>query len=132
MLRVYVAGPYSADPEGGTARAIDAGEDLRRAGLAPFVPHLFHYWDKRHPLPYEEVLALDLEWLRACQGLLRLPGDSAGADREVAEAMRLGLPVFHDVPSLLAWAREARRIEVLPDEPCPDQVAADALTRATN
>ena len=35
--------------------------------------------------------------LQHCDGVLRLPGQSAGADQDVATAERLGLPVYHDV-----------------------------------
>ena len=34
-----------------------------------------------------------LLWLASCDELVRLPGESAGADREVSEARRLGIPV---------------------------------------
>src|SRR5437870_10078759 len=37
-----------------------------------------------------------------CHGLLRLPGKSAGADREVAFAERSGIPVFSSVAELLS------------------------------
>ena len=44
MIRVYVAGPIGANDEGRAARvqaAVDAGLELLRAGLYPFVPHLW-------------------------------------------------------------------------------------------
>jgi hypothetical protein len=34
------------------------------------------------------------EWLRKCDMLLRLPGKSAGADREVALAVELDIPIY--------------------------------------
>ena len=36
---------------------------------------------------------LDLRLVERCDVLVRLPGDSAGADREVAHARRRGIPV---------------------------------------
>ncbi|QMU70635.1 DUF4406 domain-containing protein [Streptacidiphilus sp. P02-A3a] len=38
--------------------------------------------------------------LTHCDAVLRLPGDSAGADQDVATAQRLGLPVYHDVAEI--------------------------------
>ncbi|WP_338696707.1 DUF4406 domain-containing protein [Streptomyces sp. Q6] len=38
--------------------------------------------------------------LARCDAVLRLPGDSAGADQDVALARRRGLPVFHDVAEI--------------------------------
>lgn len=97
-MRVYVAGPYSADPVGDTARAIEAGNALLDAGHEPFVPHLAHYWDRLHTQRgYEDWMRLDLAWLRAAEVVLRLPGVSAGADRECALACELGIPVVHEV-----------------------------------
>lgn len=110
-LRVYVAGPYSSDPEACTATAIAAGAALLDAGHAPFVPHLAHYWHTLHGgRPYEDWMRIDLAWLAAADAVLRLPGESSGADRETALADELGIPVFHDLDELLAD---------LPEEPRP-------------
>jgi hypothetical protein len=35
--------------------------------------------------------------LRHCDAVLRLPGESTGADQDVAIANELGLPVYHDL-----------------------------------
>jgi hypothetical protein len=40
--------------------------------------------------------------LDSCAAVLRLPGASHGADRDVEEAKRRGLAVAYDLPSLLA------------------------------
>ena len=39
----------------------------------------------------------DLQWLRVCDALFRLAGESKGADIEVALAMELGKLVFSDI-----------------------------------
>jgi hypothetical protein len=49
-------------------------------------------------------MELDFGWVRRCDAVLRLPGASSGADREVALAERLGLPVFGSVDEVLTWA----------------------------
>jgi len=38
--------------------------------------------------------------LACCDAVLRIPGESRGADLEVARARRLGLPIFTDVSEL--------------------------------
>jgi hypothetical protein len=38
--------------------------------------------------------------LEHCDAVLRLPGESAGADLDVATAKRLGLPVYQDVAQI--------------------------------
>ncbi len=106
MSTVYVAGPYSSDPETHTRTAIEAGQRIADAGAVPFVPHLYHFWHQQIPGGYEQWMRLDLAWLSKCDALVRLPGESPGADREVAEAERLGLPVFLGID---AW--EASEVE---------------------
>jgi hypothetical protein len=38
--------------------------------------------------------------LQHCNAVLRLPGQSVGADQDVATAEKLGLPVYHDVTDI--------------------------------
>ena len=103
-LRVYVAGPYTrGDVAANVAAAVKAGQELLSAGHIPFVPHLTHFWHLLHHNPYEAWLAYDLEWLKLCDVVVRLPGESAGADKEVAWAEAKGLPVFPSVASFLTW-----------------------------
>lgn len=102
--RVYIAGPYRSDPLRGTANAIEAGDDLARLGVIPFVPHLSIVWDAWRPNPERFYLDFDLDWLAACDALYRLPGSSAGADAEVCRMLELGRPVFFRVGELVRWA----------------------------
>lgn len=111
MIRIYVSGPIGALDEGRPARiraAIDAGAALLRAGFAPFVPHLWAAAMQDHEVSadalagYEHWMAYDLDWLAACVAVLRLPGDSPGADREVAVAKGNGVPVFYSTKEVIA------------------------------
>jgi len=105
--RVYVAGPYSrGDVATNVHDAIDAGESLLRAGFAPYVPHLTHFWHMFYPQRWQVWIDHNLEWLRACDVVLRLFGESKGADIEVAEAKRLGIKVFEDIDDVLGMPRE--------------------------
>ncbi|MGW2542489.1 DUF4406 domain-containing protein [Kitasatospora sp. NPDC001574] len=62
---------------------------LRSAGAGPTDPLA------------DQVLYPTAERLLArCDAVLRLPGDSTGADQDVAIARRRGLPVYHDVAEI--------------------------------
>jgi hypothetical protein len=101
-VKVYVAGPYSTgDPVINVRAAIDTADQLVAAGHSPYVPHLTMLWHLISPKPYDWWITHDLEWLAACDAVVRLPGESAGADSEVAEAHRLGRPVYHNVKDVL-------------------------------
>jgi hypothetical protein len=99
---VYIAGPYTEAPELNVQLAIEAANYLMRLGLQPFVPHLCHYMHVTEPQSYERWMTYDFVWLDRSDSLLRLPGKSAGADREVARANQNGIPVFHAVAALEA------------------------------
>ena len=102
MRRIYIAGPYThGDVAVNVRNALDVASRLLDDGFAPYVPHLTHFLHMVHPHSYEEWLALDLAWLTVCDGLVRLDGESPGADREVAEAHRLGIPVFLGVNAVI-------------------------------
>jgi hypothetical protein len=104
---VYVSGPMSKGNSFLHVRgAIIVAERLRRAGMVPFVPHLSCLWEMIAPgAAYEEWIALDLAYLERCDALLRLPGESVGADIEEARMHTLGKPVFHQESDLYAWVR---------------------------
>jgi hypothetical protein len=112
VKHVYVAGPYTAPDaelvELNVARAVQAGNRLLDAGLWPYVPHLSHHLHLVRPRAYEEWMELDFAWLRRCDALLRLPGPSTGADREVELARSYEVPVFHHEDLLIRWAQEVR------------------------
>lgn len=98
---VYVAGPYTnGDTEENIRVAIDAAEKLFALGYIPFVPHLNHYWHLQHPRSYEHWMQWCCVWLSKCDAVLRLEGESEGADDEVALAWEFGIPVFYSIEEL--------------------------------
>jgi len=100
--RVYIAGPYSqGDVALNVRNAFEAADKLANLGFAPFVPHSTHFWNMLFPRPYEFWLGLDNEFLPVCHAVLRLPGESHGANGEVDLATRLGIPVFTSVEHLV-------------------------------
>ncbi|AMV25475.1 hypothetical protein VT84_13840 [Gemmata sp. SH-PL17] len=52
-------------------------------------------------MTYDEWLSVDLPWVAASDALLRLPGESTGADLEESCARDHKIPVFHDIESLI-------------------------------
>ena len=101
---VYIAGPYTLpDPVANTRRAVHFAERLFSEGkVTPVVPHLTMLWHFILPHSLEWWYRYDIELLAHCDALLRLPGESAGADREVAFARENLIPVFHSISVLNA------------------------------
>lgn len=101
-IRVFVSAPYSdGDTAVNVRAAIDAADKLLENGFTPFLPHLFHFWHLIHPHDREEWMKLDMAWLRQCEALIRLPGNSPGADVEEQQAKRWGIPVYGSVTEFL-------------------------------
>lgn len=112
-IRVYVAGPYTkGDVAINVRHAIEAGDRLWARGFVPFIPHFTHFWHMMFPKPYEAWTSYDLQWLPCCTCLLRLPGDSLGADNEVSRAKQLGIPVFLHEAALFAAYPEAELLSM--------------------
>jgi hypothetical protein len=100
--RVYVAGPYTqGDVAVNVRKAYEAANHLADLGFAPFVPHATPFWHMLFPRPYEFWLDLDNQFLPFCEAVFRLPGPSSGADKEVALAEKLKIPVFADIDDLV-------------------------------
>lgn len=98
---VYVAGPYTqGDVEANVAEAIRVGNVLIDKGYAPIVPHLSHYQHMAKPQDYETWMEIDFSLIEVCDLLLRIPGDSPGADREVDLAIGIDVPVVYAVEDL--------------------------------
>ena len=92
---IYVAGPITKGDQALNVRmGMDAATLLMDNGYIPFVPQLSWFWHLCNPADYEQWMKLDLEWIKRCDALLRLPGESKGADVEVTHAMQLKLQVF--------------------------------------
>ncbi len=60
-------------------------------------------------LTHTDWLAIDLKWVEVADAVLRLPGESKGADMETHHARLHGIPVFTDVLDVLCWAENQRR-----------------------
>ena len=106
---VYVAAPYTRpDPVENTHRLIKAVDGMIDDGhVTPVAPHLTLLWHLVSPRPLDFWYSYDLATLARCDALLRLPGESTGADREVAFALDQAMPVFYDHVDLCEWASQS-------------------------
>jgi len=107
MKKVYIAAPYTkGDIAQNVRRAIEVGDFLADLGYAVFIPHLTHFWHLLFPHEWEFWLEHDNEWMQCCDCVLRLNGDSIGADIEVNKATELGIPVFNSIEELLRGMKD--------------------------
>ena len=96
MIRVYIASPYTiGDKDENVKVQLDAASELIDRGYAPFAPLLSHFIHLHHEKDYNVWLNQCFEWIPQCDCMLRLPGTSNGADKEVIYANELGIPVFY-------------------------------------
>lgn len=101
MIKVYIASPYTAgDVAINVRRQLECADKLIDLGYAPFAPLYSHFQHMFNPKPYKVWTEIDLEWVAASDCVLRLEGDSPGADAEVAWAKELMIPVFTSIDEL--------------------------------
>jgi hypothetical protein len=55
-------------------------------GYAPFCPHLSYHLDPAEELPRATWMEVELPWVSVADAVLRLRGESVGADIECAAA----------------------------------------------
>ena len=101
MIKVYLASAYRiGDTAINVKRQIDMADRLMDEGFSPYVPVLSHFQHLVHPRDYEDWIRNDLIWLRLCDCILRLVGESEGADLECKEAAKNYIPVFFDIEEI--------------------------------
>lgn len=100
--RIYIAGPLSkGDRLANVEKAKAVAVELVKLGFAPLCPHLTNYLDGTDSLGHQTWMDVDLPWVEVSDGLLRIPGESKGADLEVARAREYGVPVYWSINGLL-------------------------------
>ena len=128
--RVYIAGPISKGILlDNIEQADEAMCELMKLGYAPMNPMLscfaggvdvlFRMTDggavpvtgavanskannKFQQFTHQDWLDMDFAWVAVSDAVLRLPGDSKGADMEVEFATKNGVPVFYSIEGLTA------------------------------
>lgn len=100
--RVYISGPISrGDQEHNFNQSIVAQRELIRLGFSPLNPMLTMKFPGHESISHQEWIDCDLPWVEMSNAVLRLPGESIGADMETDHAKKLGIPVFESIESLV-------------------------------
>ena len=98
---IYISAPYSlGDVVTNVRFACEIGDKVLEKGYIPFIPHLSHFWHYLSPKSWEEWLRIDSAFIPRCDALLRINGESVGADKEVKLAKSLGIPVYYSLEEL--------------------------------
>lgn len=137
MKIVYVAGPFRAPTawriEQNIRRAEELGLEVARLGAMPVIPHTnTRFFQGEGPDDGADQFWLDgtLELLRRSDAVILVAGweSSSGTCAEVAEARRIGIPVFGrkkqldpDLDGLSKWLNEQAAIrtrDTLPEIEC--------------
>jgi hypothetical protein len=106
-IKVYIASPYTLGNAAENVRLqMDTANLLIDKGFAPFVPLYNHFQHMVHPRISSDWIELDNNWLLSCDCILRIGGQSKGADDEVKLAIDNDIMVFYDIDSLLYFYQE--------------------------
>ena len=101
MIKVYIASPYTLGDVAVNVKAqLDMADVLMDKGFAPFAPLYSHFQHMAHPRPYQDWIKIDLVWVEVCDCVLRLPGESSGADGEIKYAEELGIKTYYSLEEL--------------------------------
>ena len=103
MKVIYISSPYTlGDSAAHVTTQLQAAHHILDMGHCPVAPLLTHFLHIYQPRPYEDWMQMDLAIVPRVDALIRLPGESKGADREVQKARECGIPIFTDWASLAA------------------------------
>ena len=98
---IYISSPYTiGDQILNVRRQVELADKILEMGHIPFVPCLAHFWHYLSPKSYEEWLRIDSAIIPRCDALLRVGGESKGADIEVETAKKLRIPVYYSLAEL--------------------------------
>jgi len=98
---IYIAAPYTLfDPVQNTHRVIIVADELIFDGFIPYIPHLTLLWHLVSPRNAQFWYDYDYHLLKRCDAVLRILGDSVGADKEVELAKEWRIPVFYSIEEL--------------------------------
>ena len=107
-IKVFVSSPYTlGDQVENVKMSMKAGDRLMDNGYTPYLPLLAHYWNDTSPKVYEKWMGYCFDWLDVCDCVLRLSGESPGADREVLYACRRGKNVFYSMADLIKYYKDS-------------------------
>jgi hypothetical protein len=105
---IFIASAYQGDVNN-VMRSMEYADAIIEMGHHPIVPLLFHFMDEIHPQHEEKWKEIDKNILKRCDMVFRDESVSQGADDEVSEARRLGIPVVYwleDIDAVKITKRE--------------------------
>lgn len=106
---VFISAPYThPDPIENTRIVCEVWHKLRKCGFIPFAPHLSMLLQFHKPMDIQFWYDYDIEVMKRCDIVLRLQGESVGADNEVRIATNIGVPVFTSVDELVEFTNNNR------------------------
>lgn len=92
---IYISCPYTkGDVAVNVRNSVFAADQVIACGHLPYNPLLSHFHHIISPHNYAYWMELDLKLIYKMDAVIRLAGESAGADKECELARRLGIPVF--------------------------------------
>lgn len=106
MKQVFISGPLGAEADwpANVREACRLAEIVSELGFAVVVPHCFVEWHRHYPAEYERWIERDLRLVECSDLVLRLPGESPGADLECEYAIDM------------SWQERPPVVERLPED----------------
>jgi hypothetical protein len=113
---ILIAGPYRSGTNGDEAavarnleRLEEAAAPIYRLGHVPMIGEwaalpILRGLDEQEAAAEDVMYVTADRLLQHCDAVLRLPGESVGADSDVRVATELGIPVYYDVSDIPASA----------------------------
>ena len=99
---VYIASPYThGDVAVNVKNQMDTFIKLRENGFVPIAPLMCHFIHISHPRDYDFWFDTAVDWLLKCDFLVRLKGESAGADKEELIAKENDIKIYYGIDELL-------------------------------
>jgi hypothetical protein len=103
-IKVYIASPYTkGDVALNVRKSFEVYTELLKYDFLPFAPLTSHFIHMIFPQTYETWLEIDFDWLLVCDCVLRLLGESNGADQECELAKENDILVFYTLEELIKY-----------------------------
>ena len=99
---VFLSSPYTlGDVAVNVRESLLMADKIEAAGFMVYAPLLSHFRHMILPHEYEYWIQRGIEWIGRCDCVLRMPGKSKGADREVRAAEICNIPVYYSLEELI-------------------------------
>lgn len=99
---IYISGPITrGDKIHNHHQAILAHRELIKLGFSVINPMVSMTYEWNSEIPHEAWLENDLPHVAAAEAVLRLPGESLGAEMECLYAEECGVPIYTSVEDLI-------------------------------